>query len=263
MLLSSRLVRGKSRPDRAKERNSMSKRNKAAERAARAAALKAEQERKEKQRRLFTIGGVVACAAARRRGRLLPAEPGRQDRRDGCRTGRRHGRLRHGARARPAPTTRSSIYEDFICPACRTSRTTFDAVLDVRRRGRPGDRGVPARSTSSSSSVTTPSGAPTRSPSCSTPQALRSPRSSTTSCTPNSRPRTETTPTTTWLVEKAVEAGADRGRRAAGIEDLAFEAWVDATAPRPRRRPAPGHADRDRGRRGHRRHRGPGSGAPK
>src|SRR5688572_22341055 len=61
MLLSSRLVRAKSRPERAMERIGMSKRNKAAERAARVAALKAEQERKERQRRLLTVGGVVGA----------------------------------------------------------------------------------------------------------------------------------------------------------------------------------------------------------
>ena len=108
----------------------MSKRNKAAERAARAAALRAEQERKERHRRNLTIGGIVlgllvvigvAYAFISSRdttGEDATPPAGAVD---------DYGVI-VGDAAAPATVT---IYEDFQCPVCAAFEDEIGDELDA------------------------------------------------------------------------------------------------------------------------------------
>ena len=202
----------------------MSKRNKAAERAARAAALKAEQERKERQRRLLTIGGVVGALL------LVVAV--------GFWLQSRAGKIDETATA-PAGATDDYgmvlgetgadhevvIYEDFICPACKAfedanAELLDSAVADGRAtvEYRPfnflsnlGD--YSERATNAFGVVLDAAG----------PEVAKQFHDLLYAEQP---PEEGDHPDNAWLIEKAVEAGATKADVAEGINDLAFEGWV-------------------------------------
>jgi protein-disulfide isomerase len=201
----------------------MSKRNKAAERAARVAALKAEQERKERQRRLLTIGGVVGALL------VIVAV--------GFWLQSRAGELEEG----PSPAGATSdfglelgeagaehevvIYEDFLCPACKAfedeSADTLDAaVADGRATveyrpldflGRFGDY---SQRTANAFAVVLDTAGPDVAKEFHDILYAEQP------------PEEGDHPDDAWLIDKAVEAGATESEVADGIENLEFEAWV-------------------------------------
>lgn len=112
------------------KRDTPARRDKAAERKARAAALKAERERKERQKRLITIGAVVVGLVL-----VVAAGFGIQSLRDS--TGESDtppaGAFEEygvvvGEEA--APTT-ITIYEDFQCPVCAVLEGEIGAELDT------------------------------------------------------------------------------------------------------------------------------------
>ena len=202
----------------------MVNRNKAAERKARAAALKAEQERKEKQRRLLTIGGVVIAL-------LLVVVVGFW-------LQTRAGKIDETAVA-PAGATESYglklgetgadhevvIYEDFICPACKSFEDSFDAVLEsavadgrASVEYRPFDflkqyGDYSQRSTNAFAVVLDAAG----------PEVAKEFHDLLYAEQPA---EDGDHPDDAWLIEKAVEAGATEADVADGINDLAFEGWV-------------------------------------
>lgn len=203
----------------------MSKRNKAAERAARAAALKAEQERKEKQRRLLTIAGVVgALLLVVAVGFFLQSRAGKIDETATAPAGATddYGVVlgENGADHEVV------VYEDFICPACGAFEAQFADVLDTAvEEGRAtveyrpfdflkqyGDR-YSQRSTNAFAVVLDTSG----------PDVAKKFHD----LLYADQPAEDGDPAPdSWLIEKAVEAGADESAITAGINDLAFEAWV-------------------------------------
>lgn len=204
----------------------MVNRNKAAERKARAAALKAEQERKEKQRRLVTIAGVVGgllvvVAVAV----FLQMRAGDIDESAAAPTGATadYG-LKLGEEGAEHEVV---IYEDFICPACGAFESQFADVLDTAvDEGRAtveyrpfdflkqyGDR-YSQRSTNAFAVVLDASG----------PEVAKEFHD----LLYADQPAEDGDPAPdSWLIEKAVEAGATEADVAPGIEDLAFEGWVE------------------------------------
>lgn len=202
----------------------MSKRNKAAERAARAAALKAEQERKEKQRRLLTIGGVVGALL------LVVAV--------GFWLQSRAGKIDETATA-PAGATDDYgmvlgetgadhevvIYEDFLCPACKAFEDASADILDsavadgsATVEYRPLDFlsrfGDYSQRTANAFAVVLDASGPDVAKKFHDILYAEQP------------PEDGDHPDDAWLIEKAVEAGATEADVADGIENLAFEAWV-------------------------------------
>lgn len=213
----------------------MSKRNKAAdraaeraERAARAAALKAEQERKEKRRRLLTFGGVAAVLLL-----IVGVAIFLQT---------RAGQLDEGAVV-PAGSTKDFgmqvgdadakhevvIYEDFICPACKLFKDENDAALEAavadgtaRVEYRPlnflrqyGD--YSGRAANAFAVVLDAAGPDV---------ALKFHDILFANQPPESGPL----PDDAWLIEKAVEAGATEVEVSEGIKGMEFEAWVENAA---------------------------------
>jgi protein-disulfide isomerase len=206
------------------ERIGMSKRNKAAERAARAAALKAERERKEKQRRLYTFGGVVAALLV-----IVVIAVWLQ---------MRGGDIDETADA-PAGATPDYglklgdagadhevvIYEDFLCPACKAfedaSADTLDAAVEdgsatVEYRplnflSRFGDY---SERTANAFAVVLDTAGPDVAKKFHDILYAEQPAED------------GDHPDDAWLIEKAVEAGATESAVSAGINDLEFEDWV-------------------------------------
>lgn len=202
----------------------MSKRNKVAERAARAAAVRAEQERKEKQRRLLTIGGVVGVLAV-----VVVV---------GFWLQTRAGKLEEGVSA-PAGATADYgmllgddgaehdvvIYEDFICPACGAFETQSSAILEsavaegrTTVEYRPFDfltqfGDYSQRSTNAFAVVLDTAG----------PDVAKKFHDILYAEQPAEN---GDLPGNDWLIDKAVEAGADESAISAGINDLEFEGWV-------------------------------------
>lgn len=202
----------------------MSKRNKAAERAARVAALKAEQERKERQRRLLTVGGVVAALLV-----IVVVAVWLQ---------MRGGDIDETAAA-PAGATSDYglelgdegaehevvIYEDFLCPACKAfedaSADTLDtAVTDGRAtvEYRPLDFlsrfGDYSQRTANAFAVVLDTAGPDVAKEFHDILYAEQP------------PEEGDHPDDAWLIDNAVEAGATESEVADGIENLEFEAWV-------------------------------------
>lgn len=202
----------------------MSKRNRAADRAARAAALRAEQERKERQRRFFTIGGVVL---------LLLAIVG-----VGFFLQWRANQTVEGA-ATPAGATSTYgmrlgdegathevvVYEDFLCPACKAFEDAMDeelatavdegrATVEYRPLNfleRFGD--YSERSANAFAVVLDAAG----------PEVAKEFHDLLFAEQPS---ESGPFPDDAWLVEKAVEAGATEADVVDGINDLAFAGWV-------------------------------------
>lgn len=108
----------------------MSKRNKAAERAARAAALKAERERQERLRRNLTIGAVVLGIVVIIGGGFLI-----QSQRDS--TGQVASTVPAGVQGYGIPVgdpeaeSTVTIYEDLQCPACAALEAQLGPDLDA------------------------------------------------------------------------------------------------------------------------------------
>lgn len=201
----------------------MSKRNKAADRAARAAALRAEQERKERQRRLLTIGGVVAgllvivLVAVWLQMRAGEPEEGPSPASATSSFGLRLGEA--GADHEVV------IYEDFLCPACKSFEDESVAELDsavadgratVEYRPldfltRFGDYSL--RSANAFAVVLDTAG----------PEVAKEFHDILYAEQP---PESGPFPDDEWLIEKAVEAGATEAEVQGGVEDLEFGAWV-------------------------------------
>lgn len=202
----------------------MSKRNKSADRAARVAALKAEQQRKERQRRLYTIGGVVAAL-------LLVVGVGFW-------LQSRAGKLEEGATA-PAGATADYglrigesgadhevvIFEDFLCPACKAFEDAFadtidTAVADGRAtvEYRPLDFlsrfGDYSQRTANAFAVVLDAAGPDVAKEFHDILYAEQPAED------------GDHPDDAWLIAKAVEAGATESEVADGIANLEFEAWV-------------------------------------
>lgn len=204
----------------------MSKRNRAADRAARAAALRAEQERKERQRRLLTIGGVVAVllvvvvAAV-----LIQRQFSQIDETAAVPAGATddYG-LKIGDESADHEVV---IYEDFICPACKSfeeaSADILSAAVDEGRASveyRPfdfltrfGER-YSQRATNAFAVVLDAAG----------PDVAKEFHDILYAEQP---PEEGEVREDSWLIEKAVQAGATEADVAPGIENLAFEGWVE------------------------------------
>jgi protein-disulfide isomerase len=204
----------------------MSKRNKAAERAARAAALKAERERQERMRRNLTIGAVVA-------GILIIVAGGFfiQSQRDST------------GNDAPAPagatggfgvvvgdagaTHEVVIYEDFLCPVCgvleNEAGDALAAAIDDGRAqvefrpvnflGRFGDFSLDAAN--AFAVVLDAEG----------PEVAKEFHDLVYADQPAED--ADEFPGSDWFVDKAVEAGASEEAVRPGIEKGAFEGWVD------------------------------------
>lgn len=203
----------------------MSKRNKSAERAARAAALKAEQERKEKQRRLLTIGGVVvALLLVVGAGFWLQSRAGKVDETAAVPQGATSD---YGLKLGDAGADHEVvIYEDFICPACKSFEDAFGDTLDTAvSDGRASVEYRPlnflkqfgdySQRTANAFAVVLDASGPDVAKEFHDILYAEQPAEN------------GDHPDNAWLIEKAVEAGASEADVADGIEDLAFEAWVD------------------------------------
>lgn len=208
------------------ERIGMVNRTKAAEAKARAAALKAQQERKERQRRLLTIGGVVgALLLVVAGGFWLQSRAGKIDETAAVPTGATSD---YGLKVGETGAEHEVvIYEDFICPACGAFEQQFSDVLESAvEEGRAtveyrpfdflrqfGDR-YSQRSTNAFAVVLDTSG----------PEVAKKFHD----LLYAEQPAEDGEPAEdSWLIEKAVEAGADESAITAGINDLAFEGWVE------------------------------------
>ncbi len=204
----------------------MSKRNKAAERTARAAALRAEQERQERLRRTLTIGAVVLGIAIIIGGGFFI-----QSQRDS--TG--------NDAAAPAGVTAEYgvvagdkgaahevvIYEDFLCPVCgelesQAGDALTAAVEDGRARveyrpvnflSRFGDFSMDAAN--AYAVVLDAAG----------PEVAKSFHDAVYADQPAED--ADQFPGSAWLIDKAVAAGASEQAVKAGIEGGTFEGWVD------------------------------------
>lgn len=203
----------------------MVNRNKAAERKARAAAIKAEQERKEKQRRLLTIVGVavglivvvvVAIFLQTRAGDI-----------DETATAPKNATSDYGMLLGDAGADHEVvIYEDFLCPACKAfedaSADTLDAaVADGRATveyrplnflSRFGDY---SERTANAFAVVLDTAGPDVAKEFHDILYAEQPAED------------ADHPDNAWLIDRAVEAGADEAAVTDGINDLAFEGWVD------------------------------------
>ncbi len=206
----------------------MSKRNKAAERAeraARAAALRAEQERKEKQRRMLIIGGVVLALL------LITAVA--------VYVVMRSQKIEEGVAVPSGATSDYGlqlgdadakhevvVYEDFICPACKAFEDEHAADLDAaiadgsaRVEYRPfaflvGLSDYSSRTVNAFGAVLDTAG----------PEAAKKFHDLLYADQPS---EAGPYPDDAWIVAKAVEAGATESEVAGAIKDLKFEGWVD------------------------------------
>lgn len=203
----------------------MSKRNKAAERAARVAALKAEQERKEKQRRLLTFAGVALALLLIVGGAIwFQSNKSKLDESAAVPAGATDNfGLKLGDSGADHEVV---IFEDFLCPACRAFEDASADILDAAVADgratveyRPlnflerfGDYSL--RTANAFAVVLDASG----------PDAAKEFHDILYAEQP-----AEEGPfhDDAWLIEKAVEAGANEADVADGINDLAFEGWVD------------------------------------
>ena len=206
------------------------KKNKAAERAERAAALLREQRARERRRNLIT-GGVVALVLAALVVVGILDQQGQ----------RRRGQPRPGAATTASPSatrtrpTRWCIYEDFLCPVCGRARgagrttswpswpTTARCYVDYRPfnlLGRLGD--YSARSASAFGVVLDESG----------PEVAKEFHDLLYADQPEEGD--EPYPDADWLVEKAVEAGADEADVRPGIEEGATDFVQGGDGRRPR-----------------------------
>ena len=202
----------------------MSKRNKSAERAARVAALRAEQARREKQRRLLTIGGVVAALlVVVAVGFWLQSRAGKIEEGIATPAG---ATADYGLRIGDAGADHEVvIYEDFICPACKSFEETFAGTLDTAvTDGRATVEYRPfkfltqfgdysERTVNAFAVVLDTSG----------PDVAKKFHDILYAEQP---PENGDHPDDAWLIEKAVEAGATEAEVADGINNLEFGAWV-------------------------------------
>lgn len=202
-----------------------SKREKRAEAAARAKAQRAERLRKERQRRLLTMGAaglalVLVVAAAvwwqTSRSKLdeTAAVPEGANSSFGLRIG--ESDAEHEV----------VIYEDFLCPACKGFKDAYDETLDaavadgsasVEYRvlnflDRLGD--YPERSANAFAVVLDTAG----------PEVAKEFHDILYAEQPAEG---SDYPDDAWLIEKAVEAGAEESEVTEGINDLAFKGWVE------------------------------------
>lgn len=202
----------------------MSKRNKAAERAARVAALRAEQERKEKRRRLYTFGAIAA-------GLLvivlvavwLQARSGKVDETAAVPQGATDS---YGMKLGDAGAEHEVvIYEDFLCPACKAfeeaSADTLDAAVadgratvEYRALAFLTQFGDYSQRTANAFAVVLDTAGPDAAKKFHDILYAEQPAED------------GDHPGDAWLIEKAVEAGATESEVADGIENLEFEAWV-------------------------------------
>jgi protein-disulfide isomerase len=203
----------------------MSNRDKAAERAARAAALRAEQERQEKKRRLFTFGGVALALLL-----VVAVAVGLQMRAgdvDETAAVPRGATESYGmSLGEPGADHEVVIYEDFICPACKLFEESLDAELESAvAAGRATVEYRPLnfltqfgdyseRSANAFAVVLDTAG----------PEVAKEFHDILYAEQP---PENGDHPDDAWLIEKAVEAGATEAEVSDGIEDLQFKGWVE------------------------------------
>jgi protein-disulfide isomerase len=204
----------------------MSKRNKAAERAARAAALKAERERQERRRRILTIGAVVAGIVIIIGGGFFI-----QSQRDS--TGNdaaapAGATAAYGVAVGDAGATHEVvIYEDFLCPVCGVLEAEAgDALNSAVEEGRArvefrpvnflsrfGDFSMDAAN--AFAVVLDAEG----------PEVAKTFHDLVYADQPAED--ADDFPDSGWFVDKAVEAGASEEAVRTGIEEGTFEGWVD------------------------------------
>lgn len=194
------------------------------EKAARAAAaLKAQQQSRKRRERLIVGGVVVALLAIIGIGWFV------QDRRDAARAdadvpANAVDEFALGVGDPEAPHT-LEIYEDFLCPSCATFEQTADSALEAAAEDgqvyvkylpfelldRFGD--YSKESANAFAVVLDESG----------PEVAKEFHDLLYADQPS---ESGPFPDTDWLVEKAVEAGAEEDAVRPGIEDMVFEDWV-------------------------------------
>jgi len=201
----------------------MSKRNRAADRAARAAALRAEQERKERQRRWLTIGGVVlVLALIVGVGFWLQSRANTTDENAATPANATDG---YCMRLGDEGTHEVVVYEDFLCPACKAFEDSMnDELTSAVEEGRATVEYRPLnfldrfgdyseRAANAWAVVLDSSG----------PEVAKKFHDLIYAQQPS---ESGPYPDDSWLVEQAVAAGADKADVEGGIDDLAFKSWV-------------------------------------
>ncbi|QIK77135.1 DsbA family protein [Nocardioides piscis] len=209
-----------------------SNREKRAERAARAKAERAERLRKEKQRRRLTYGGVgLALALVVGLAVWWVSNSFEIDETAAVPDGATSS---YGLKVGEANAEREVvIYEDFICPACRSFEEAFDGTLETAVEDgtatveyrvlnfldRFGD--YSERSANAFAVVLDAAG----------PEVAKEFHDILYAEQPPEDYEEQSAddadyPDDAWLIEKAVEAGAEESAVADGIEDLAFADWV-------------------------------------
>ena len=201
--------------------------NKSAARAAKAAELRAAQERAEKRRRLLMIGGVAALFLVIIGGAILISVLNREEVDAPPAGGSEHG-VSIGDTDAPHKVI---IYEDFLCPFCgELEAQTRDELAELADEGkvfvdyRPFDllseaigSDYPIRAANAFAVVLDESG----------PEVAKEFHDL---LFENQPSESGPFPSDDDLVDLAVEAGAEESDVRAGIEDLAMEDWVtDAT----------------------------------
>jgi protein-disulfide isomerase len=200
----------------------MSKKSKAQDRSTKAAELRAAQARKERTRRLLTIGGVVLAVVVIVGGAILYTVL-TQEEIDAAPAGSSEYGLTYGETDAPNEVV---IYEDFLCPHCKTMEDATsedlarlagegEVVVDYRPVAFLGEYSM--RATNAFKVVLDESGADVAKE---FHDALFA-----------NQPTSEDVPTDDELIDLAVEAGAEEADIRPGIEDMAQQQWVeDATA---------------------------------
>lgn len=207
--------------------SSKSPTNKSAARAAKAAELRAAQERAEKRRRLLMIGGVAALFVVIIGSAILVSVLNKEEV-DAPAAGESEYGVSIGDADAPHQVV---IYEDFVCPFCgQLEAQTRDQLADLADEGkvlveyRPFDllsesigSDYPIRATNAFAVVLDASGADVA-------KELHD------LLFKNQPSESGPFPSDDDLVDLAVEAGAEESDVREGIEDLAMEDWVtDAT----------------------------------
>lgn len=204
----------------------MSKRNKAAERAARAAALRAERERQERMRRNLTIGAVVLGIVVIIGGGFFIQS--QRDSTGDAATAPAGATAEYGvALGDEGAQHEVVIYEDFLCPVCgvleaEAGEALTSAIDDGRARvefrpvnflSRYGDFSMDA---ANAFAVVLDAEGPEVAKEFHDAVYAEQPAED-----------AGDFPGSDWFIAKAVEAGASEEAVTAGIEGGEFEGWVD------------------------------------
>lgn len=201
-----------------------SNRDKRAERAARAKAERAERLRKEKQRRRLTYGGVgLALALVVGLAVWWVSNSFKIDETAAVPQGVTSS---YGLKlGEPDAEHEVVIYEDFICPACKSFEEAFDGTLEAavedgtatveyRVLNLLQQYGDYSERTANAFAVVLDAAGPEVAKEFHDILYAEQPAED------------GDHPDDAWLIEKAVEAGAEESAVADGIEELKFEGWV-------------------------------------